>query len=255
MNSTTSKPARKGPVTTGGFTLIELLVVIAIIAILAAMLLPALSAAKKKAQGINCLSNSRQFAAGWTVYANDAQDLLVPSGGSTPDVTWCAGDMRNANDQTNASLIEGALLFPYTKSLGLYKCTGNPMTYLRGVSMNMFMGTPTNFPSSWSTWRVYSKLTLVRHPSARFVTIDEDQNSINDASFRVDAGQVGWMNDWPAEYHGGASGMSFADGHSEMHKWKGLGLPPVGYDPGPGMAARGSGFSDCETLQGYASEP
>lgn len=243
------------------FTLIELLVVIAIIAILAAILLPALAAAKKRAQGIQCMSNSKQLVTAWIMYAQDSQDRLVPNSGNpapgnsfpATNATWCAGDMQNSNDATNLALIENALLFPFVKSVGVYKCPGNTMNMVRGVSLNWFMGYPGN--PGWSSWNIYSKLSNVLHPCNRFVTIDEYDVTINDACFRSNAGIPGKMNDWPAEYHGGASGMSFADGHSELHKWKFLGLPPAGYDPVTGITLSPPRGNDVNALQNYASEP
>lgn len=116
------------------FTLIKLLVVIAIIAILAAMLLPALSKAKQRAQGIQCVNNGKQFVTAWIMFADDNQDLLVANvGNPTPpsaygwatNQTWCAGDMSYQPEQTLQDPIKNALLYPYIKSLGLYKCPGN----------------------------------------------------------------------------------------------------------------------------------
>jgi prepilin-type N-terminal cleavage/methylation domain-containing protein len=241
------------------FTLIELLVVIAIIAILAALLLPVLAKAKIRAQGIQCVSNSKQFATAWIMFADDNQDNLVPNLGGTvppippPNTTWCAGDMQNSVDTTNVDLIKSALLFPYTKSVGLYKCPGNKQNMLRGVSMNWFMGIPSN--PGWSTWRIYQKLSSIPHPTSRFVTIDEYEMTINDALFRIDSGNAGKINDWPALYHGNASGMSFADSHAELHKWKALGTPTAGYNPVVGVTLGGPVANDISDLQNFASEP
>jgi len=230
-------------------------VVIAIIAILAALLLPALAKAKERAKGIQCTSNSKQIVTAWFMYANDNQDWLVPnqiSGGITTNNNWCAGDMSVSTDTTNLDLIVNAMLYPYIKSTGVYKCPGNPLDMVRGISMNIFMGTSSD---QFSAWKVFGKLGSILHPTDRFVTIDEYQVTINDTCFRIDSGINGKMNDWPAEYHNGAGGMSFADGHATLHKWKWLGLPPASYSSYNGKIVLGAGANDVSDLQNFASEP
>ncbi len=232
------------------FTLIELLVVIAIIAILAALLLPALEKAKVQAQGIQCMSNSRQLGLAWHAYANDFTFVAVNVVGLFVDSScnqqilhgppsWVLGwqnfDAGNS-DNTNLLTISKGVLGPYTvNDPGIYKCPadiyyckegGQKMPRLRSDSMNGYLEGGVNGPSTKSVWyptfQAYNKLSdIVRPaPAQLWVFCDEHPDSINDGWIIIDpTTPTEWGNDLPASYHNGACGFSFADGHSEIHKW------------------------------------
>jgi prepilin-type N-terminal cleavage/methylation domain-containing protein/prepilin-type processing-associated H-X9-DG protein len=232
---------------TQGFTLIELLVVIAIIALLAALLLPSLTRAKLKAQGVACMGNSRQLIFAWQMYADDNRGVLVPN--QPAEQGWVAGwmDFKPTNtDNTNLLYLlqeQYAKLAPYTRAPGIYKCPAD-RSYVpslgervRSVSMSQAVGTkqdgsPVTGPwlpgaINWSqtTWRTYARLTDITLPTPDhlWVLMDEHPDSINDAQLGVECGHVGAVAhivDFPASFHGGACGIAFADGHSEVHKWR-----------------------------------
>ena len=213
------------------FTLIELLVVIAILAILAGLLLPALSQSKAKAQSIGCVNNIKQLATAWFLYTDDENDRLVNNHGRDETrekrQTWANNveDWANSDDNTNLALLTEAKLGGYLgKSAGVFKCPADKTVAangprIRSMSMNSLVGDPGVLTNRYNPAYVqFFKSGELINPSHLFVFLDEHPDTINDGFFMNRLEEPTWGN-LPASHHNGASSFSFADGHTETHRW------------------------------------
>jgi len=244
----------------GAFTLIELLVVIAIIAILAAMILPALARAKQKTQGVYCMNNTKQMGLAWNMYAGDQNDKLAPNsdggqcGQTAGTAAWVAGWLDFTGGQPNGAATNiqmlvnhdlfpyGAYLGPYVKNPSAFKCPADhsltkigaqQLPRVRSLSMNNYVGIsytrPTgvwsgNAASKYKNCKTYAQ---IKSPVDMFVFLDEREDGINDGWYASDPDTMWQIIDFPASYHGNAAGYSFSDGHSEIHRFRDPRTMPV----------------------------
>jgi prepilin-type N-terminal cleavage/methylation domain-containing protein/prepilin-type processing-associated H-X9-DG protein len=297
-----------------GFTLIELLVVIAIIGILAGLLLPALAAAKSKARGVTCMSNTRQLSLGWQMYADENADQIMAAsddGQGTPaygrtctaaghaanNYAWAWSKMDfNPNNSFNYDVGADIMLRPmwqYNQNPKIHKCPADTSTAMsnsvafprvRSYAMNWFLGafgentgisstSGPNFPF-YTRMAELNNLSAAPGASKTFVFIEERSDCINWGNFETDMngypigamapapGAYKWVEDIPAAYHKGGCGISYADGHSEIHHWVGDAAISMPVNSSSLISGKGSGVNwpvanspDVQFMQDITSRP
>jgi prepilin-type N-terminal cleavage/methylation domain-containing protein/prepilin-type processing-associated H-X9-DG protein len=237
------------------FTLLELLVVAAIIGILAGMLLPSFQGAKRAGLEAQDINNEKQLMSAWAMYASEFNDYMVPNSpiGASFYTAWVDSVSGIENwgysqppsiGNTNIAVLKNALLAPYLSGqIGVYKCPADNLPSangprLRSVSMNGQMGAvgqtlqepPGNNDSPGLLFSRIADLTRPV-PSLAIVFLDESMATLQDGYLQIDThGDKGYFPDIPANYHAGGCGMGYADGHSEVHKWKTAPMLSVPYN-------------------------
>jgi prepilin-type N-terminal cleavage/methylation domain-containing protein len=241
-----------------GFTLIELLVVMAIIAILAALLLPLFSRAKEKANRTICLSNQKQLDLAWQIYANDfggrlaSNDWVFSASGAveSPSNSWVTG---NADLDTNPATITSGSIYPYVKSVQVYRCPadrsvvlGTDTSTLRSYSLSCFLGGPPEDLDEFGVQPVYQTGQIPK-PSATLTFLEEDISTIDDGHFLYSATVKNWFN-VPAWRHQNGDVLAFADGHIEYWKWRST-LPTSAYLENGSNLTNPAALADITRLQ------
>jgi prepilin-type N-terminal cleavage/methylation domain-containing protein len=236
-----------------GFTLIELLVVLATLALLAAMLLPALAQTRQNSQVIECLANQRQLAVAWMMYARDNNDKTVPVGSlQFQPATFAENPLTDSRLQPGGSLaqfcpgnlqstvmvagshfndwIKAGLLYPYIQNIAVYKCPADLSRCPYGASSSFAKDSDRTYSVNcyvggmqwWNmNYKLYRKVSDMNRPGPAhtWVFIEESPASIDDCYFALDPANPNLWYNSPAVLHGNASVMTYADGHSEAHRW------------------------------------
>ena len=236
--------------------MIELLVVIAIIAILAAMLLPALSRAKAKATQTACLNNLKQLQLCWHMYPDENSDVLPLNPKKSTTNAWIQGNVANTTDATNTVLLQSGLLYPFNRNTGIYRCPGDTRTdtrslpgisfRVRSYSMSCYMSGEDVGATHYSLtgYHVNKKTSQITTPAPAlaFVFLEEAEFSIDDGHFGFTPDGLPsqgpeniWLN-MPGLWHRGAN-FSFADGHASFRKWVNGSTLAITSNPGGNDAA------------------
>jgi prepilin-type processing-associated H-X9-DG protein len=237
-----ARQAAEESTATRGMTLVEVVTVVAVIMVLVGLLLPAIIQARRRVAGTQCSNNLRQVTLAWFLYGQDHSDQLPRNvdGLFGGEVNWVAGNMSQRAEWSDRDLLlhpQRSLLAPYLGTPKVFKCPADESIAVRSISMNCRLN-PTRdvgVPPRWvgglgARHRTFRTWTQVQRPAQIFVVIDENATSINDAYFAVDMSNTGdpagvgsprpfHIVDYPAGWHGGGAGVSFADGHVEIRKW------------------------------------
>lgn len=258
----TRGPCSSPPRTAAGsraraFTLIELLAVIAIIAILSALLLPALSLAKTKAQRTGCLNHLRQLALAGQIYAGDHNGLLVANLPAPQNSnSWVAGEIRSPAQATNAAIVRHGALFPYVAQAEVYHCPSDATRFagwpsILSLAMNGWIGgraMETEYSQrSYRTFVRESELAAAHAPAGLWMLIDEDPATLNDGWFLVTMNDSQPFASLPAARHQQGYGLSFTDGHAMIVK---VLSPPI--KPGTQVTGRNH---DWQRLKEMSTTP